>query len=67
MRRIAAVLLILCAGCASPGGETLLDDSLFGDVRALFGASPNSHSAPAASISSPTTSSSVAPAAKPNE
>jgi hypothetical protein len=36
MRRVAAFLLILCAGCASAGEETLLEDSLWGDVRALF-------------------------------
>ncbi len=33
--RVAALLLVLCAGCASPGNETLLEDGVFGDVRSL--------------------------------
>ncbi len=36
MKRIALLLLVLCAGCASVEEETLLDDGLWGDVKTLF-------------------------------
>jgi hypothetical protein len=42
MRRVAAFVLALCAGCASAGGDTLLEDSLWGDVKALFSSDDNS-------------------------
>lgn len=37
MRRAAVLLLALCAGCSSSCQDSLLQDSLWGDVRALFG------------------------------
>jgi hypothetical protein len=36
MRRIPALALVLCAGCASAGGDSLLEDSLWGDIRSFF-------------------------------
>ena len=41
MKRLATIFLILCAGCASPGGDNLLEDSCFGDLRALFSSRPD--------------------------
>jgi hypothetical protein len=35
MWRMTVFALLLCAGCASPG-DTLLEDGLWGDVRAMF-------------------------------
>ena len=42
MKRVAALLLVLCAGCASPGEETLLEDSVWTDVRTFFTGRDNS-------------------------
>jgi hypothetical protein len=42
VKRVAVFLLALCAGCASTGEPTLLEDSLWGDVRALFSSSDSS-------------------------
>jgi hypothetical protein len=36
MRRILTLTLVLCGGCASAGGDNLLEDSLWGDLRSLF-------------------------------
>jgi hypothetical protein len=60
-RRVAAVLFILCAGCASPGNDSLLEDSVFGDIRAMFSPSPTYTSSAVLNSSYPTTSSYTAP------
>lgn len=36
MSRLLALALLLCAGCASMGDDSLLQDGLFGDIRSLF-------------------------------
>ena len=68
MRRIAAVVLILCAGCASPGSDSLIEDSLFGDLRALFSDSDHSPGASVPVYTSPYASATAAsPPAQPNK
>jgi hypothetical protein len=43
MRRLLALALLVCAGCASSGQETLAEDGWLGDIRAaLFGESSDS-------------------------
>ncbi len=58
MKRIALCLLMLCAGCASPGEESLLEDGLWGDVETLFMGKNTSADDAAPAPSSPYNSSS---------
>jgi hypothetical protein len=37
MKKFAAFLLVFCGGCASAGGDSLLEDSLFGDIKSAVG------------------------------
>jgi hypothetical protein len=36
MKRIAALVLVLCAGCASSDSHSLMEDTWFGEFRELF-------------------------------
>jgi hypothetical protein len=67
MRRVAAIVLFLCAGCASPGEQTLLEDSLFGDVRAMFSPGPSSTSSSVPNNSYPTMNSCTSPTIRQNQ
>jgi hypothetical protein len=64
MWRLAALALLLCAGCASPDGSDLVADSLLGDVRSLLsGGQPSAASMANPSMTLPTVSSASSGAA----
>jgi hypothetical protein len=46
MWRVAALVLVLCTGCSSVSTDSILYDSLFGDVSSLFSSGGGSASDP---------------------